>query len=210
RAPGGLGGRAAREPAPGPALPRRGPAPAGRDDPRGVPREARGGAAQGQRPQGVGPPDPLPPRGRPEGAEAGGRGGTNPGKHRERIRGERMGGALAAPSQGGQAMKAPRILTIAALGALALLCTAPASAYIEAPYSLGRLVAESTNIMIVQVDKVDKENNRILYKKIRDVKGTHPTDVLRHNIAKAGFHPREWQNCMAWAEPGKLAMFFYN
>ena len=101
-------------------------------------------------------------------------------------------------------MKAPRILTTAALGALALLCTVPASAYIEAPYSLGRLVAESTNIVIVQVDKVDKENNRILYKKIRDVKGVHAGEVLRHNIAKAGFHPREWQNVMAWAEPGKI------
>lgn len=103
-----------------------------------------------------------------------------------------------------------RILTVVALGILTLTWAAPAGAYIEAPYSLGRLIAESTNILIVQVDKVDKENNRILYKKIRDVKGTHPSEVLRHNIAKAGFHPREWQNVMAWAEPGKIGMFFYN
>jgi hypothetical protein len=108
-------------------------------------------------------------------------------------------------------MSGKRLASAIALGGLVLFwAVAPATAYIEAPYSLGRLVAESTNILVVQVEKVDKENNRILYKKIRDVKGTHPTDVLRHNIAKAGFHPREWQNCMAWAEPGKLAMFFYN
>ncbi len=99
----------------------------------------------------------------------------------------------------------------ALLGLLALLWAAmPAAAYIEVPYSLGRLVAESTNILIIQVDKVDKENNRILYKKVRDMKGTHPSEILRHNIAKAGFHPREWQNVMAWAEPGKLALFMYN
>jgi hypothetical protein len=104
-----------------------------------------------------------------------------------------------------------RIPAAIALGALALLCsTPPARAYIEAPYSLGRICTESTNILVVQVDKVDKENNRILYKKLRDIKGVHPTDVIVHNIAKAGFHPREWQTVMAWAEPGKLAMFFYN
>jgi len=108
-------------------------------------------------------------------------------------------------------MSGKRLPTAIALGALVLFwAVVPASAYIEVPYSLGRLIAESTNILVVQVDKVDKENNRILYKKIRDIKGTHATDVLRHNIAKAGFHPREWQNCMAWAEPGKLAIFFYN
>src|SRR6185503_13797372 len=115
------------------------------------------------------------PRRGPQGAQAGGRGRQDPGKHRERIRGERMGRALAAPAQGGQAMK--RIPIAVALGALALLCSGPpATAYIEAPYSLGRLIAESTNILVVQVDKVDKENNRVLYKKIRDVKGVHGTD----------------------------------
>ncbi len=88
---------------------------------------------------------------------------------------------------------------------------APAAArYIEAPYSLGRLVAEATNILVMQVEKVDKQANRILYRKVRDIKGQHPSDVLRHNIAQAGFHPREWQNVMAWAEPGKLAIFCYN
>jgi hypothetical protein len=104
-----------------------------------------------------------------------------------------------------------RIVTAVALAGLALLWNGPfAAAYIEAAYPLGRIILESTNICVVQVDKVDKENNRILYKKIRDVKGVHPTDVLVHNIAKAGFHPREWQTVMAWAEPGKMAMFFYN
>jgi hypothetical protein len=93
--------------------------------------------------------------------------------------------------------------------ALLALLTAPATAYIEASMSLGAVVAQSSNILVMQVEKVDKENNRILYKKIRDVKGTHPSDILRHNIAKAGFHPREWQNIMAWAEPGKLAVMMY-
>jgi hypothetical protein len=98
-----------------------------------------------------------------------------------------------------------------AILAVLLAAAPPASGtYIEVPYTLGRLVAESTNIVAMVVEKVDKENNRILYKKVRDIKGTHPSEVLRHNIAKAGFHPREWQNVMGWAEPGKMALFFYN
>jgi hypothetical protein len=104
---------------------------------------------------------------------------------------------------------AKRAARAAAIAILALFA-APASGYIEVPYSLGRLVAESTNICVIQVEEVDKENNRILYKKVRDVKGTHPSEVLLHNIGKAGFHPREWQNTMAWAEPGKIAVFMYN
>jgi hypothetical protein len=98
-----------------------------------------------------------------------------------------------------------------ALASLLLLWSGPAAdAYIEASYTLGRIVAECSNILVMQVDKVDKQNNRILYKKIRDIKGVHPGDVIRHNIAQAGFHPREWQTVMSLAEPGKLAVFFYN
>jgi hypothetical protein len=42
------------------------------------------------------------------------------------------------------------------------------------------------------------------------LKGNYPQDVIRHNIAQAGFHPREWQTIMAWAEPGQTAIFFHN
>src|ERR1044071_5954480 len=31
-----------------------------------------------------------------------------------------------------------------------------------------------------------------------------------HNIGKGGFHPREWQFPMEWAEVGKTAVFFHN
>jgi len=106
----------------------------------------------------------------------------------------------------GRNIRAAILLGVAAL----LLPARPAGAYIEATYTLGRIVQECTNILVMVVDKVDKQNNRILYKKVRDLKGTHPTDIIRHNIAQAGFHPREWQAVMAWAEPGKMAIFFHN
>ncbi len=99
----------------------------------------------------------------------------------------------------------------AAIAALALgVLPAAGAPYIEAPMPLGALAAQSTNIVVMQVDKVDKEKNLIIYKKIQDLKGTHPAEVIRHNIARGGFHPREWQNIMAWAEPGKMAIFMHN
>src|SRR5690349_1972893 len=86
----------------------------------------------------------------------------------------------------------------------------PARAYVEAGHSMGMIVSLSTNIVVVQVDKVDKEKNLIIYKKVKDLKGTHPTDVIKHNIGRGGYNPREWQYTMDWAEVGKTALFFHN
>jgi hypothetical protein len=85
-----------------------------------------------------------------------------------------------------------------------------ARAYVEAPHSLGQVISLSSNILVVQVEKVDKDKNLIIYRKVRDLKGKHPTDVIKHNIGRGGFNPREWQYPMAWAEPGKKAIFFHN
>jgi len=85
-----------------------------------------------------------------------------------------------------------------------------ARAYVEAPHSLGQVCKESTNIVLMEITKVDKTKNLIIYKKLQDLKGTHPTDTIKHNIGQAGFAPREWQNVMNWAEVGKKAVFFHN
>jgi hypothetical protein len=86
----------------------------------------------------------------------------------------------------------------------------PAPAYVEAPHTLGSVIAQSTNVVVCVVEKVDKEKNLIIYRKVEDLKGKHPTDVIRHNIGRGGFHPREWQFPMEWAEVGKTAIFFHN
>ncbi len=86
----------------------------------------------------------------------------------------------------------------------------PAYAYVEAAHSLGQVITLSTNIVVMQVEKVDKEKNMIIYRKLYDLKGKHPTDVIKHNIGRGGFHPREWQYPMDWVEVGKKAVFFHN
>jgi hypothetical protein len=95
--------------------------------------------------------------------------------------------------------------------ALTLFCREQtAHAYIEAQYSLGRLVAEANWICVVRVEKVDKERNLIIYSKVRDLKGKHNQETIKHNIGRGGFHEREWKFIMEWAEPGKIGVFMHN
>ena len=91
-----------------------------------------------------------------------------------------------------------------------LLLQRPSSAYIEAAYSLGQVVNESSNIVLMKVVSVDRDKNTIIFTKVEDIKGKHPRDEIKHNIARAGFDPREWQNIMAWAAEGKIAVMCHN
>ena len=99
-----------------------------------------------------------------------------------------------------------------ALVALVLLFTGtrPARAYVEVPISLGDMVRQSTNIVQMQVTKVDREKNLIIYTKLQDIKGKHPQTEIKHNIGRGGLRPGEWEEIMKWAEVGKLATFFHN
>jgi len=94
---------------------------------------------------------------------------------------------------------------------LALLAAVPrAGAYVEAPFTLGKVLNDSTNVILVRVERVDRQKNLIVYRKVRDIKGQDKRDAFKHNIGTRGFHPREWKNVMKWAQPGKLAVVFHN
>ena len=67
--------------------------------------------------------------------------------------------------------------------------------YVEVAYTLGRVIAEATTITVLRVEKVDKEKNLIIYRKVQDIKGTMP-DVVKHNIGRGGLSPREWPTIM--------------
>src|SRR5579871_6621312 len=106
-----------------------------------------------------------------------------------------------------------RSLLLAGMCAAIVLCALRARvarAYVEIPYTLGRIIQEATQIAVLRVEKVDKTRNLILYKKVQDLKGGPAPDVVKHNIGQGGFHPREWQTIMAAAEPGTIAVFFNN
>src|SRR5215471_2482393 len=83
-----------------------------------------------------------------------------------------------------------------------------ARAYVEAPMSLGAVIAQSSNVVLMRVQVVDRQKNFIIYKKERDIKGKHPTDIIKHNVGRGGLRANEWKPQIDWAEPGKLAVFF--
>ncbi len=88
--------------------------------------------------------------------------------------------------------------------------TTPSQAYVEAAMSLGAIVQQSTNIVLMRVESVDRDKKVIIYRKVRDIKGKHPQDVIKHNNTQVGLRPNEWKQQMDWAEPGKTAVFFHN
>jgi hypothetical protein len=111
----------------------------------------------------------------------------------------------------GPATARESFMRTSALATVALLLAASwVAGYVEAPHTLGRCVAESSNVVLLEVTKVNKDKNLIYYKKVQDLKGKEPQAEIKHNIGKRGFHEREWKNIMAWAEPGKKAVFFHN
>ncbi len=102
--------------------------------------------------------------------------------------------------------------TLFALFAAALVIAAPrpATAYVEVAISLADMIKQSTNVVQMQVVKVDREKNLIIYQKLQDIKGKHPQEQIKHNIGRGGLRPGEWQEIMNWAEVGKTATFFHN
>ena len=100
--------------------------------------------------------------------------------------------------------------TAARVAVLAMLLPgAIAWGYVEAPFPLGKIVAQSQTIVLMRVEKVNREKNLIVFQKVRDLKGRHPEPTIKHDIGRRGFHEREWKNIMAWAQPGRMAVFFY-
>jgi hypothetical protein len=102
------------------------------------------------------------------------------------------------------------VLTFLLGTGLLIIGIQPASGYVEAPMSLGAVIAQSSNVLLVQVQAVDREKNLIIFRRVRDIKGKHPTDVIKHNVGRGGLRANEWKPQMDWAEPGKLAVFFHN
>jgi hypothetical protein len=105
-----------------------------------------------------------------------------------------------------------RIQVAAVLAAIALVYAFPnpAHGYVEVAMTLGDVVKQSTNVCLMQVTKVDREKNLIIYQKIQDIKGKHNQEQIKHNIGRGGLRPGEWEEIMKWAEVGKQAVFFHN
>ena len=93
-------------------------------------------------------------------------------------------------------------------------CFAPdnAIAYIASPpTTLGSMFKESTHVIIVKVEILDRDKNVIIWRKLRDVKGKWPSDLVKQNIGgetpdKEVTAARKY--IMKWAEIGKTTVMF--
>jgi hypothetical protein len=101
-------------------------------------------------------------------------------------------------------------VALGVLAAAVLLTGRAAWGYIEAAYTLGQIIQESTNVLEMRVEQVDKQKKLIVYRKIRDIKGKWPAEVIKHSIAGAGLGPTEVPTIMNWADVGQTAVFFTN
>jgi HEAT repeat protein len=90
-----------------------------------------------------------------------------------------------------------------------LAAATPVSAYIAAMPTLGKIITDSSNIVVLQVDVVNREKQVVIFKKVADLKGKGSSDVVKHKLTD-GFHPRQSRTILDWAEPGSIAVCFQN
>src|SRR5260370_23611695 len=76
------------------------------------------------------------------------------------------------------------------LGAVLFIFASPAQAYIDTAPTLGRVLNDSTNVVVLQVEKVSKERRVIIYRKVADLKGVFAADHVKHGITD-GLHHSE-------------------
>ncbi|HZZ72257.1 MAG TPA: HEAT repeat domain-containing protein [Pirellulales bacterium] len=92
----------------------------------------------------------------------------------------------------------------------AILCfalTTSAQAYVDITPSLGSVINDAQSITVLKVEKVSRERQIVVYKKVADLKGETADTPIRHRVAH-GFHPREPRMVLEWAEPGEMAICF--
>jgi hypothetical protein len=104
------------------------------------------------------------------------------------------------------------LLGLGWLGLLAmavLLAPRPAEAYVDGgPATLGGMCSMSTHITVVKVEKFSEEKRVIVYRKVADLKGQYPRDLIKHALGPThGARPDILQR----AQIGKTAVIFsYN
>src|SRR5262245_6987069 len=87
--------------------------------------------------------------------------------------------------------------------------TAPSWAYIAAMPTLGKVTKDASHIVVLVVDKVSRDKQVVIFKKVADLKGKESPDAARHKLT-AGFHPRQARTILDWAEPRRIAIGFHN
>jgi len=108
-------------------------------------------------------------------------------------------------------------LPLVFLGVFGLAVVPAAQGYIAGPpITLGHVVNWSDFVMLARVDEVHRDRGGIVFRKVRDIKGKWPTDIVRHAFnptsgaskSKPPLDAKERAYILDWAEKGKLAVLF--
>lgn len=78
-------------------------------------------------------------------------------------------------------------------------------AFIDFSPTLGKVISQSDHIVVLEVDKVNREKQVIIFKRIAELKGKDSPEVMKQQITD-GFHPRQSRTILDWAEPGEIAV----
>jgi outer membrane protein assembly factor BamB len=117
---------------------------------------------------------------------------------------------------------APGLLPVAAVVLLLAGEQRAAQAYVDLPpQSLSKLCATAPIVTVFRVEKVNREKKAIVYRKVRDLKGTFPDfvgDTFTHvlgSIHNPNYHRADVPNedllndaILSWAAEGKTAVLF--
>ncbi len=104
-------------------------------------------------------------------------------------------------------MRSAQLSTLVLFASLA--SASPSWGYFGAIPTLGKIISESKQIAVLEVDKVSREKQVVIFKKVADLKGTGAPDTANHKLTD-GFHPRESRTILDWAQPGRTAICFLN
>src|SRR5262245_14292486 len=100
-------------------------------------------------------------------------------------------------------MRTVALSMLALLGALGT--PIPAQAFVDFSPTLGKVISQSDHIVVLEVDKVNRERQVIVFKSVAELKGQGAPEVVKHQITD-GFHVRQSRTVLDWAEPGEMAV----
>lgn len=86
-------------------------------------------------------------------------------------------------------------------------------AYAEVPFALGWVIANSENILVIKVIRLDKEKKFVAYEKEKDLLGVYPHQEIKVGFGQimsnsASKAKRDEDLMLASAEPGRRAVLF--
>jgi hypothetical protein len=110
-------------------------------------------------------------------------------------------------------MKRSNLTLLVAISGVLAVSSPPCSAYItNTPLTFGQLCSIPPHISVARIDKVSQEKGVIIWRKVRDLKGKYPYEVIKHSINKSHwpqYTPDMQREVMRRAVVGKTAVFFH-